>query len=537
MDKNRKQLEITLRRLQDRLSAQKYQKEPMLWLSERFNENPKTIQWSKNEGYERHVFDGSVDPLYNAWMDLTRKRWAGLESATGTGKTYIASRIIYWFLDCFKNSLVVIIGPTSSQLKDNIWSELRTAHPKFKKFRPESIIIENDLRVIDNSHNKSWHAIMRSGSADGKNEEKASAKLSGFHRKDMLFIFDEMQGVSQSAIETIENTCTGSNNLLLGLGNPDSKQDSLHKFCERDNISSYVVSGLDHPNVVLNNEMIPGAVSRLSIKRRKEKYGEDSPFYMSRVRGRCPDFSMDKLFNLDKFDICCEHEIEFDNSEPAIGIDPANSVDGDDACAVYGLRNYCMQISSFKCIDGSMIPDNLMMESKDVQTKYGAERNYNLNKLSMFGIKPHNIGVDSIGVGVSTVSRFLNPYKMTVVGLAGSARQDVKRVPKDEEGKPMYNFANLRSQMIWQFADDVNNLRVTFNNISDQVVLARIRQAMRYAKLISSNGRNIITPKEDIKRYLGSSPNEFDAAVYWNWVRNNKKKENIGAEIFSVDSY
>jgi hypothetical protein len=530
-------LELTLIRLKEKLAAQKYQKQPMLWLSEKFKEDPKTIQWSKNKGYENHIFDGSPDPLYNAWMDLTQKKWAGLESATGTGKTYIASRIIYWFLDCFFNSLVVIIGPTSSQLKDNIWSELRTAHPKFKSFRPESIIIENDLRVIDNSDNKSWHAIMRSGSADGKNEEKASAKLSGFHREHMLFIFDEMQGVSSSAIETIENTCTGSNNLLLGLGNPDSKQDSLHKFCVRESISHYVVSGLDHPNVVLGNEMIPGAVSRLSIERRKKKYGEDSPFYLSRVRGICPEFSMNDLFDLDKFDVCCKHDVDFDLSSSALGIDPANSSEGDDACAVYGLKNYCMSIKVFKCPDASMIPDNLLLTEKEITSRFGWDRFYDLPNLEMFEIKNHNIAVDSIGVGVSTVNRFTNPYKMNVVGISGSARQDVSRLPLDAEGKPLYSFGNLRAQMIWQFAYDVNNLNISFKSIDNTLALNNIRLAMRYTKMINANNKNLITPKEDIKRYIGFSPNEFDAAVYWNWIRNNKKKEDIGADIFAVDVF
>lgn len=534
IDKNRAILEATLRRLRKELESKKYQINPMLWLEEAFKEDPLTIRWSSNKGYENHKFDGSVDPLYSAWMDLANKKWAGLESATGVGKTYFASRVIYWFLDCFFNSLVVIIGPTSSQLRDNIWSELRTAHPKFKKLRPQSIIIENDLRVIDSNESKAWHAIMRSGAGDG-GADKASAKLSGFHRPHMLFIFDEMQGVSQSAIETIENTCTATNNLILGLGNPDAKEDSLHKFCVRENINHYIVSALDHPNVVLGNENIPGAVSRLSIERRRKKYGEDSPFFLSRVRGICPDFSMEDLFDLDKFDLCCTQEVEFDNSAPAMGIDPANSTNGDDACNVYGLNNYCVSINTYKSIDASMIPDNIIMENKDIINKYGHDRFYDLPKISMFGIQSQNIGVDNIGVGVSTVNRFLNPYKMTVVGISSQGGQDKSRIPLDAEGKYLFSFGNLRAQMIWQLAYDVNNLKVSFAKVDNKAALLAIRKTMKYVKMILVNNRNYMTPKEDIVRYIGKSPNEFDAVVYWNWVRYNKQKEARGTEIFAVD--
>ncbi len=34
------------------------------------------------------------------------------------------------------------------------------------------------------------------------------------------------------------------------------------------------------------------------------------------------------------------------------------------------------------------------------------------------------------------------------------------------------------------------------------------------------NGKIIVESKEDIKKRLGRSPNKGDAAVYWNWVRN-----------------
>lgn len=532
-EKFRKTLEATFKKLVWQEKSMRYQKDPLLWLEERFGEDPNSILWSKNEGYDKHVFDGSKDPLYNAWMDLTNLHFVGLESATGTGKTYIASRIIYWFLDCFVNSLVVVIGPTTAQLKANMWAELSTAFPKFKNNRSQARILANELRVIDVPEQHGWHAIMRSGSGDSKSDEdQATAKLSGFHRQYMLFVIDEMQGVSKEVLETIENTCTGEHNLIIALGNPDSQQDTLHKFCMRKEIKNYIVSGLDHPNVVLDKEVIKGAVTRKSIARRKEKYGEDSPFFQSRVRGICPTYSSSDLFNLATFDKLCTTQVDFDQSANAVGIDPANSEDGDDACVVFGMRNYCVSINVFKCPDCNLIADNVIKSDIEILSKYGEKYLYNLPKIHDFRIKGSNIGIDSVGVGIGTVNAF-NNHQIKAVSLSGG--MDATRIPKDDKGKPLYEFGNLRTQMIWQLAYDINNELICFSSVNDLEALDNIRKAMRYVKLIVTGNKTFATPKEDIIRYIAKSPNEFDAVVYWNWIRNNKEKAQSNPEIYSLE--
>lgn len=533
-DKYRKTLEATYRKLIWQEKAQRYQKNPLLWLEERFGEDPKSIKWSNYEGYENHSFDGSIDPLYHAWMDLTELNFVGLESATGTGKTYTASRIIYWFLDVFVNSLVVVIGPTTAQLKANMWAELSTAFPKFKNNRSNARILANELRVMDIPERHSWHAIMRSGSGDSKSDEdQATAKLSGFHREYMLFVIDEMQGVSKEVLETIENTCTGENNLIIALGNPDSQQDTLHKFCMRKEIKNYIVSGLDHPNVVLNKEVIKGAVTRKSIARREEKYGADSPFFLSRVRGICPAYNMSDLFNLATFDKMCTTETAFDDSANAVGIDPANSEDGDEACVVFGMRNFCISITAFKCPDCNLIADNVIKSDQDVVSSFGQKFLYHLPKIQDFKIKGSNIGIDSVGVGIGTLNSF-NNHKIKAVGLSGG--MDATRIPKDDKGKPLYQFGNLRAQMIWQLAYDINNELITLANVNNLEALDNIRKAMRYVKLIVTGNKTFATPKEDIIRYIGKSPNELDALVYWNWIRNNKNSELIGSQMYSAEN-
>lgn len=124
----------------------------------------------------------------------------------------------------------------------------------------------------------------------GANEQSAT-KMQGFHRENMLIIIEEMAGVHPAAVTALKNTCTGENNLILGVGNPDSEYDQLHQFATLMGCRAYRISAFDHPNVVLKTTVIEGAVTIPSIDSRKLEYGVDSPLYLSRVRGITPNKS------------------------------------------------------------------------------------------------------------------------------------------------------------------------------------------------------------------------------------------------------
>lgn len=523
------------KRLEERASLKKYQANPILWLSERFGENTDTMFWS-NYAPENHIWDGSKDPFVNAWMDLTKHHWVGVESCTGAGKTYYASRIALWFLDVFNDSLVITIGPTFSQLKDNLWSEISKGFKKFKNLRPSSNLVGTRLSVLGNSDDeKSWQMIARYGlatqrSQSGDDAEKGMTKAQGFHRKDMLFIIDEAPGVADALWNSIDQTCTGGNNLIIAFGNPDSEIDALHRFCKRSIVKHYVISAYDHPNVTTGKEIIPGAVTMESIIRRGKDYGEGSNFFNSRVRGKCPERGKNALFDLSMVDICINGNIPMDDTLSALGIDVANSKDGDKAALAFGVKNYLSSIKSFNCENASILADNVIFDPTTL-AKYKIT-NFETNKLKDFAISASNIVVDGTGVGVSTINRFeLLGYK--VFSTAIGVQKD--RIAKDEKGDPIFKFNSFRTQMVFELADDINNGRISLMALRDnQTLIQSIKIAMSVIQMRVVNGVIHITNKDEMKKYLGGkSPDEFDAIVYWNFARKLGTEQPKGFEMFA----
>jgi len=103
----------------------------------------------------------------------------------------------------------------------------------------------------------------------------------------------------------------------------------------------------------------------------------------------------------------------------------------------------------------------------------------------------NNVIVDSVGVGTGVSQN-----------LKGSVRYSgAERPLKDEK------FVNIKSQLMWKFAEKVNNLEVNFNfGYNDKM----IQECLMYKKEFI-NEKFKITSKDTIKRTLGRSPDIADA--------------------------
>jgi hypothetical protein len=498
-----------------------YQKNPLLWLKERFREDTKAFEWSAwgNE-YQNHIWDADKDPLALAWQHIADNHWVGVESATGIGKTFFLARVVFWFLDCFENSLVVTTTPKEAQLKLQLWSEITKAFPKFKRIRPNAELLNLRL-IVDNSKSESdttdinagWQAI---GFVAGTGaDEESATKAQGFHRKDMLIILEETPGISLPVLTAFKNTSTGDHNIIIALGNPDSQTDNLHSFCKLPHVKHVRCSAYDFPNVVLGREVVGGAVGVKSIEIRRDELGADSPMYNSRVRGISPAQALDSLIRLEWIEQCIYKNIDKSQlpKNGAVGIDVANSETGDKASVAIGKGNTLLYLKDFQCPDASHLAYNFIYDTATLtQKKY---HTYQIPMLKDYNIQPTNVGIDGVGVGVSTVQTFKNEKK-DVISLQGG--QLAKVIPTDKETKkPLYNFTNLRSQMYWELREDLRNDKIRIC-IDDYAVLERLKQELCIPKVILGE-KTQVESKDTIKKRLGNSPNLADSVAYWNWIR------------------
>lgn len=522
-------IELAKRKLRER-----YRRNPMEWLEEVLGENKASFMWSSvDEGaYSQHEWDGDRDPLYAAWQAMAdsyaisaeggtpKHRVFGVEAATGTGKTFMLARLVYWFLDCFPASLVVTTAPTQPQLKLGVWSELSKLMYKVKRRHPKSSLYSMRLMMDDPI------ASLRSSSAEyaedffdgwqavayvtgsGADEESA-VKARGLHRQYMLIILEEASGMSLPVVTAFQNTCTGQANYIFAVGNPNNKADALNVLVSQPNTKHFRVSAYDHPNIVLNKELISGAVTQASINDRKATYGEESRLYKAMVRGICPDQSANALIHAEWFDRAVEagEGVPQDDSFNAVGVDVAASENGDKGAVVFGTQNIVKHVQEFTCPSASNLAYNLIGKAND----------YGIPTMQQYNIDADFVGIDSVGVGTATVETFTNEG-YSVVPLSGGQWADV--IPLDpRSGNKMWSFSNLRSQMYYKLREDLRLGRVGIA-VGDKPLLNALKKELIAINFTISANNIAIEGKDAIKRKLGGkSPNIADALAYWNWVR------------------
>lgn len=513
-----------------------YQVDPVSWMVERYKEHEASFRWTTYPEYKNHIWDGTPDPFLRAINSISDGKDVGIEAATGVGKTYIAARIAYWFLDVFPNSAVITTAPTREQLLQVLWKEIGIGYKSFKRLRPNSILLTGDLRInkkmqYDDESTQIIYSNRMVGKVGRKRSgEDSSVAFQGIHNKFQLFILDEAAGLEISVINAIKNTNTdksgGAINTILALGNPDSQLDALHIFCETESTEHIIVSALDHPNIVANTG-IPGAVSRESIRMRAEEFGEESFFYKSRVRGQAPSESSDSLIKMEWIKKCTVwdelfwgekrklSELEDIKSRNAVGIDVANSIDGDKGAYAFGKSNILQELYEFQCPNASHLAYNIMLDDYELR-KRGYDI-FHVPKIKDYEIKHWNIGVDVVGVGASTINTF-HDNKIKAIGLHGGQLDEAIKL--DKEGKPLYQFSSLRAQMYFYLAMDLRDCEIIFN--IDKSKLRRLAKELTIIKYSIKGGKIKVEDKEEIKKRLGGkSPNLADVVAYWNWMRRN----------------
>ena len=478
-----------------------WQSNPIGWMEKYLKIAKETILWSGYGGaYLTHEWDGTREPLGTVLQALVDWKDVGVEAGTGTNKTYTAAAIVLWFLACFEGAYVLTLAPKEKQLKLHLWKEIGRLWPRFHEHFPlaEKLGLQIRMRPLDDS----WTAVGFTAGVGA--EEEAATRAAGFHAEHMLFITEETPGIHMAVMNAIENTRTAPHNLHLALGNPDHQQDELHKFCIKPTTVHVRISALDHPNLVLKDpNIIPGAASVVSVKKRGQNYGEASRLYISRVRGICPAEDAESLIAWSWCVAARDREpSEVETGAGAMGVDVANSPNGDKASIAYGEGARLLEVLSWACPDSNA---------------FG--RNQVVTLMKQYKVDQSRVGVDNIGVGAGTVNELFRLGYM-IQSLMGSASAIMS---EDEE-----EFFNLRSQMWWQMRLDLQHGLIVLPDDEE------LFQDLTTPKWKPRNGRIWIESKEDLKGRLRRSPDKGDAAVYWNWIRKTRVEATIGGEMFDL---
>jgi hypothetical protein len=477
-----------------------YQQRPIEWIVEKLGIPEDTLRWSVHPEYASHAWDGTPDPLVQVADALAQWEDVGVESGTGTGKSFFFACLILWFLACWRGARVFTFAPKEDQLRLYIWAEMAKLWPRFKALFPAAELTDLRIRMDGSDEWGAWgYAVgVRAG-------EESSTKAQGMHAEHMLLIYEEMPGIPPAVVTAGENTSTAPHNLRAGIGNPDHQGDALHQFCTAPGVRHVRMSSLDHPNVVCDRQIVPGAVSTKAVERRAQRYGKSSRLFQSRVRGISPKEAAESLIRWEWLEAAAQRydDLALRVGPKALGVDVANSENGDLGAIARGIGACLLEVVTFPCPDANLLGSRVAIE------------------MAAWGVHPRYVGVDSVGVGAGCVNE-LKRMGSIVQSLNGGERawptmdedfdvdEGERKVTNEER------FRNLRAQMHWQLRMDLQAGRVALPNDEE---LFRDLVAPKWEP---KNGVIVVESKEEIREWLKRSPNKGDAVVYWNWVRRRK---------------
>jgi phage terminase large subunit len=187
--------------------------------------------------------------------------------------------------------------------------------------------------------------------ANVKKGDVHATEFGGLHGPYMLAIMDESTAIFEEVKNAIDGMLVGPDDRTLALGNPTIIGSWFHKASQSRAWNRIIIDALNHPNVTCDDaRIIPGAVSRVWVEKRRQDWGEDSALWQAKVRGQFPSQGSDTLIRIEWLEAAqarwieaSRREVELDDKKGiAAGLDIAG--EGTDLTVFSIIQNGAWEI-------------------------------------------------------------------------------------------------------------------------------------------------------------------------------------------------
>lgn len=394
-------------------------------------------------------------------------------SGKGTGKTFLVSGIMLWFMFAFPLCRVMATAPTGDQLFSVLWSELSSGIQRMKTFYREQFIWQNKfIRMVANPNN--WFARAKTS---GPGEHGA---LAGLHAEHMLAVVDEAASVEEGVIDEARYTMTNENNLIILISNAHTATSFFKSTFDE---------GSGWINIIFNAEESP-IVSASTIAKVLLDCGGDRDHdkYRVHVRGLFPKAGLldDKegwrrMFSEKWINAFFATDAKDKNlTAPYIGVDVGG--EGSDSSEIYG-RDALLARHLFS--EGTSTPESVAKLT--------------IKAIEITEAEPRDVSIDNFGVGadVSAKIALLSDKDMFVQGVnVGMKCED----PDDR--KVYFNERARLADMLLKWGIQGGRC------VADQKLAVELESI--YCKE-EAGGKLQIMPKKKMRELGLKSPNHFDA--------------------------
>jgi hypothetical protein len=396
-------------------NAARYVSDPVGWVRDVLGEH----LWSK----QREVIESVRDHRHTA-----------VPSAHDTGKSFVASRAVAWWLSVHPpgTAFVVTTAPTFHQVRAILWREINRAHAA------------GHLRGETNQ-TEWWQdgELVAFGRKPADYDESA---FQGIHARYVLIVLDEAGGIPEQLYTAAETLATNEHSRILAIGNPDSPLTMFKRVCDLDLWNVIPINGLESPNFTteFEDEGVPAEqveflrdvlVSPTWVNERRDEWGDSSNLWQAKVLGQFPDVPVGQVYqeltqSLEWFgpiptfkrlvgglDFGGANDQAHKTAGVVAGLAHDESLDGTgaiDRISPVGSRDVLVRTHHFEHA-GPQVHDQLVQWMRDVEGHYGRRVEWRADKSQMFGItllknQGFNVslthgGADSVWLGITAQRR------------------------------------------------------------------------------------------------------------------------------------
>jgi len=324
--------------------------------------------------FVREVLGVDPDPWQVEVLEAISRgeRKISVRSGHGVGKSTVASWAMIWYMLTRGPAKIVVTAPTSSQLYDALFAELKRWVKELPNAWGDRLEVKTDRIEMRAAPQESFI------SARTSRAEQPEA-LQGVHSDHVMLVADEASGIPESVFEAAAGSMSGHNAVTILLGNPTKSSGFFFDTHNRlkDEWWTRRVSCYDSKRV-----------SDAYIKDMASRYGEESNAFRVRVLGEFPRTDDDTLIGVELVDSAFHRDVETTDTQTVWGLDVARF--GTDATALAKRKgNAVTEIRKWRGLD-------LMQTTGAVVAEYEAMKPED---------RPVEILVDSIGLGAGVVDR------------------------------------------------------------------------------------------------------------------------------------
>lgn len=464
-----------------------WQRSPIRFVGDTFNLIPQPLKPEYKTDAEIFIKNGQWDRIkveffekfergnhisWQQWLTLlavekalSRKlpRRISVVSGHKCGKTASMAWIILWFLMCHENAQVGVTAPSSDQIHDVLWKEIKLWLDKMPGiFSSQYEWTTGYIRM--KARPETWFA--RARTARKENPEA----IAGLHGDNVLIVVDEASGVEDIIYRSAEASLASENALVILIGNGTK---NLGYFYETHNNDKH-----NWQTLQFNTEQSPVATDEY-IDRMRDKYSYESDEYKIRVLGGFP--SSEQMDETGWIPLITDRDVrQVSDNIPFIGrkflgIDPSG--EGKDTTR-WVLRDR---------FQAKVIHTESISSDKGIaKVTYDIIKEYELNS--------HDVITGNFGVGANIRAELLLLDRtMDIVAINEGEK------PSDEE-----LFINVRAENCFKAKDWLMRGGAI---VGDELK----RDILGFAYKSNRLGKKVIMDKPNLKKRVGRSPDRADA--------------------------